>query len=257
MSDIALWSLQFAVAVFVIACPCGIALAAPTALLVGLGLAAKFGVLARGGGEAFQEMAQVDLMVFDKTGTLTEGGESRVADCLITNSSWSRSVILGVAAELELASSHPLATAIRNFCKDSDSQTGSAIEEVAGKGLKASFTQLQCTAIIGNELWMREHDVVVDADATQRLSNMKTDAKSVALLAIKCDDEIVFQLVAIFAIVDPLRPDVAEVIQQLSDEGIDCWMLSGDNFVTATAVARAVGIPPSHVVAGVLPREKV
>lgn len=65
---LAVWSLEFAIAVFVVACPCGIGLAAPTALLVGSGLAAKFGILARGGGEAFQEMAQLDLVVFDKTG---------------------------------------------------------------------------------------------------------------------------------------------------------------------------------------------
>ena len=70
-SPTAVWSLEFAIAVFVVACPCGIALAAPTALLVGSGLAAKFGILARGGGEAFQEAAQLDVIVFDKTGTLT------------------------------------------------------------------------------------------------------------------------------------------------------------------------------------------
>jgi magnesium-transporting ATPase (P-type) len=73
---IAVWALEFAIAIFVVACPCGIALAAPTALLVGSGLAAKHGILAHGGGEAFQEMAQLDLIVFDKTGTLTEGGRT-------------------------------------------------------------------------------------------------------------------------------------------------------------------------------------
>ena len=76
----AVWSLEFAIAVFVVACPCGIALAAPTALLVGSGLAAQYGILARGGGEAFQEAAQLDIVVFDKTGTLTEGGEPKVTN---------------------------------------------------------------------------------------------------------------------------------------------------------------------------------
>ena len=82
---IAVWSLQFAAAVFVVACPCGIGLAAPTALLVGSGVAARHGILVRGGGEAFQEMAQVDIMVFDKTGTLTAGGEPQAS-----GSKWTR-----------------------------------------------------------------------------------------------------------------------------------------------------------------------
>ena len=75
-----IWSLQFAIAVFVIACPCGIGLAAPTACYVGSGLAAKYGILVQGGGEAFQEASLVDCVVFDKTGTLTEGGEPKVTD---------------------------------------------------------------------------------------------------------------------------------------------------------------------------------
>src|ERR1700735_515871 len=98
INQTAIWSLEFAIAVFVVACPCGIGLAAPTALLVGSGLAAKHGILARGGGEALQEMAQVDIIVFDKTGTLTEGGEPTVSDAEILSSPLQRKVILGIAA---------------------------------------------------------------------------------------------------------------------------------------------------------------
>ncbi|KAG5646577.1 hypothetical protein DXG03_002880 [Asterophora parasitica] len=251
------WSLQFAIAVFVVACPCGIALAAPTALLVGLGLAAKFGILARGGGEAFQEMAQLDLVVFDKTGTLTEGGEPRVSDCIFSPSRpWPRSVILGVANELETASSHPLATAIRHFSKDSDAQSGSAFEEIAGKGLKAVFADLKCTAIIGNELWMDEHGAEIDPETSQNLLTWKMDAKSVVLLAIQRDEDATFRVVASFAVMDPLRPGVSGVISQLAEQGISSWMISGDNYTTASAVARAVGIPADRVIAGVLPHEK-
>ncbi|GLB33788.1 putative heavy-metal-associated domain containing protein [Lyophyllum shimeji] len=251
------WSLQFAIAVFVVACPCGIALAAPTALLVGMGLAAKFGILARGGGEAFQEMAQLDLMVFDKTGTLTEGGEPRVSDCVIPSSSpWPRSTILGIATELESVSTHPLATAIRHFAKDSDNQTGASFEEIAGKGVKAVFASLQCTAIIGNEVWMKDHGAVINDDLSRRLMDWKLEAKSVVLLALRRDQDDVFCIAAIFAVADPLRPGVLEVISQLADQGISSWMISGDNFTTASAVARAVGIPADHVIAGVLPHEK-
>ena len=104
---VAVWSLEFAIAVFVVACPCGVGLAAPTALLVGSGLAAKFGILVRGGGEAFQEAAQLDVIVFDKTGTLTQGGEPLVTDAELDTSSgqWNKEDMLGVAYELEYTSS--------------------------------------------------------------------------------------------------------------------------------------------------------
>ena len=98
-SSSAVWALEFAIAVFVVACPCGIGLAAPTALLVGGGLAAKFGILVRGGGEAFQEAAQLDLVIFDKTGTLTEGGEPKITDADIRTEGtpWDRAKVLSVA----------------------------------------------------------------------------------------------------------------------------------------------------------------
>ncbi|KAG5727494.1 putative copper-transporting ATPase 3 [Termitomyces sp. T112] len=252
------WSLQFAVAVFVVACPCGIGLAAPTALLVGLGLSAKFGILARGGGEAFQEMSQIDLVVFDKTGTVTEGGQPRVSDFVILNSTlWSRSTVLGVAAELESISSHPLATAIRQFSGNSVNETGSMFEEAAGKGLKAFFPSLNCTAIIGNEVWMLEHGASINSELSKRLTIWKEEAKSVVLLAIQLhQQDAVFHIAAIFAVSDPVRNGAKEVISHLNALEISSWMISGDNFTTASAVARTIGIPADHVIAGVLPHEK-
>lgn len=233
-------------------------MAAPTALLVGLGLAAKFGILARGGGEAFQEMSQVDLVVFDKTGTLTEGGEPRVSDCeVVPSCPWPRDTLFGVAAELESASSHPLAIAIRHHCHDSTNQIGSSFEEVAGKGVKAYFEDLHSTAIIGNEVWIQDHGATIDAELSGRLETWKLSSKSVVLLAIRDEGDGSFQIAAIFAVTDPLRPEASEVIGLLQGQGISTWMISGDNFTTASAVAKAVGIPAANVIAGVLPHEKV
>ncbi|KAG6861597.1 hypothetical protein C0995_014504 [Termitomyces sp. Mi166 len=241
------WSLQFAIAVFVIACPCGIALAAPTALLVGLGLAAKFGILARGGGHAFQEMSQLDLIVFDKTGTLTEGRQPRVSDFVLLDSTlWSRSTVLGIAAELESTSSHPLAAAIRHFSGSSANHTGSAPEEVAGKGLKGFFPSLNCTAIIGNEVWMLDHGANIDSDLSKRLAIWKGEGKSVVLLATQHQQDMIFHLAAIFAVLDPVRHGAKEVISHFIAQGISPWMISGDNFTTASTVARTVGIPGDH-----------
>ncbi|EGN93061.1 hypothetical protein SERLA73DRAFT_127002 [Serpula lacrymans var. lacrymans S7.3] len=260
------WSFEFAIAVFVVACPCGIGLAAPTALLVGSGLAAKYGILARGGGEAFQEMAQLDIVVFDKTGTLTEGGEPRVADCEVVfqgsdgSSRWNRGTVLGIASELESASSHPLGTAVRHYCgaEGASSISGSAFEEVPGRGLSADFDGLECSAIIGNEAWMYEHDVMINDFISQKLEVWKTEAKSVILLAIKerSEEESHFRVAAIFSVSDPLRPEAKAIVRCLQDQGIGTWMISGDNEVTAKAVAQTVGIPATNVIAGVLPHEK-
>jgi Cu+-exporting ATPase len=264
----AVWSLQFSIAVFVVACPCGIGLAAPTALFVGSSVAAKFGILARGGGEAFQEMAQLDTIVFDKTGTLTEGGTRRVSDVEILhldddNVPWDSRLVFGIAAEIESLSTHPLAIAIKNHCRDQNPlpAQGTAFEEKPGLGIRAHFVTHQCTAIIGNEAWMQEHDILITDDVSRRLNGWKSDAKSVALLAIRRENdegaERSFRIVAIFAVIDPPRPEAQQVVTMLRRWGMDIWMISGDNPVTARAVARAVGIPLSNVLAGVLPHEKV
>lgn len=265
--------MEFAIAVFVVACPCGIGLAAPTALLVGSGLAAKFGILVRGGGEAFQEAAQLDLVVFDKTGTLTEGGDPQVTDIEIfpevstehscEDKRFAEEILLGVAAELESASSHPLGIAIRQHCEKNHvtSQQGSSFEEVPGRGVIAQFQNLQISAVIGNEAWMEHHGATLDGRIVSTLDSWKHKGKSVILLAIKDTkpDKAIsdFVVCAAFAVSDPLRAEASAVVRGLQDQGIHTWMISGDNGITAKAVARVVGIPETNVIAGVLPQEKV
>jgi Cu+-exporting ATPase len=264
----AAWSLEFAIAVFIVACPCGIGLAAPTALLVGTGMAAKFGILVRGGGEAFQEAAQLDVVVFDKTGTLTEGGRPTVTDSedLCDRSPWKRESVLGLAAELEASSSHPLATAIRSYCERNNAtlHAASSVEETPGRGLKATFKDQGCSAIIGNEAWMVEHGVDVPVEIADRLESWKLESKSVVLLAVRQDDDTSgavvtspFKILVLFAIADPLRPNAKAVVSRLQSRQLATWMISGDNTTTARAVAKQVGIPESNVIAGVLPQEKV
>ncbi|KAI0253825.1 heavy metal translocatin [Lactifluus subvellereus] len=261
-----LWSLEFAIAVFVVACPCGIALAAPTALLVGSGVAAKFGILVHGGGEAFQEAAQLDAVVFDKTGTLTVGGQSTVTDTedLCDRSPWRREVALGLAAEMEASSSHPLATAIRSYCELNHAilHTASSVEEKPGRGLRAIFKDMGCSVIIGNEAWMAENGAEFPAESADRLQSWKLEGKSVVLLAVRQDHTTeasgadAFKILVLFAIADPLRPDAKVVVSHLRSQGLATWMISGDNVATAKSVARQVGIPESNVIAGVLPHEK-
>ncbi|KAI6008621.1 heavy metal translocatin [Pisolithus marmoratus] len=254
------WSLQFAAAVFVVACPCGIGLAAPTALLVGSGVAARHGILARGGGEAFQDMAEIDAVVFDKTGTLTEGGQPRVSDyeVIASSSKWTQGVVFGVAAEMETASTHPLAHAIRCHAETHGAANihGIDLEEVAGLGMKAHFESLGCTAVIGSETWITQQGAEIDVSTSSTLRKWKEEGKSVVLLAVKDAASGAAEVVAVFAITDPLRSEARQVVQKLQENGIGTWIVSGDNETTAKAVAAMVGIPLSNVIAGVLPHEK-
>lgn len=268
LESIAVWSLEFAIAVVVVACPCGIGLAAPTALLVGSGLAAKFGILVRGGGEAFQEAAQLDIIAFDKTGTITEG-EPRLTDMEFNTdiscpeAELSHEMILSIAEQLESASSHPLATAIRNYCSGKSHTgplIGSAFEETAGRGVKAVFEALNCTAIIGNEAWLNEHGCTMSGALETHLNVWKSESKSVILLALQTNSEHgpgPYIISAVFAITDPPRPEAHAIISHLHSQGIGTWMISGDNPTTAKAVARQVGISDTNVIAGVMPHEKV
>jgi cation transport ATPase len=263
----AAWSLEFAIAVFVVACPCGIGLAAPTALLIGTGIAAKFGILVRGGGEAFQEAAQLDAVVFDKTGTLTMGGRPSVTDSedLCDGSPWRRGTVLGLAAELEASSTHPLASAIRSYCESNNAipQAASSVKETPGRGLNAKFKAVGCSAIIGNEAWMVGHGVDIPVEFADRLESWKAEGKSVVLLAVRQNDPSgepstsPFRTLFLFAIADPLRPNAKAVLSHLQSRKLATWMISGDNATTARAVAKQVGIPESNVIAGVLPHEKV
>ncbi|RAH63819.1 putative copper resistance-associated P-type ATPase [Aspergillus aculeatinus CBS 121060] len=212
------WSLEFAIAVFVVACPCGLALAAPTALFVGGGLAARQGILVKGGGEAFQEASRLDAIVFDKTGTLTEGGSLQVSDHeeLITDPDLI-SIAWTVTRKLEESSNHPIARAISNFCRDEKPSTQvcrvDEIEELSGQGMKGTFTitttttkdtsgnsisggQRQFEAAIGNQRLVHAltntntnpDDPDPDpnlTDLTNRLTKHQSAGKSTAILLLR------------------------------------------------------------------------
>jgi Cu+-exporting ATPase len=266
----AFWALQFAIAVFVGACPCGIALAAPTALFVGSGLAAQHGILVKGGGEAFQEAAALDVVVFDKTGTLTEGGNPSATNYdIMASSSEETKAIWAIAQALEESSSHPIAKAITALCatKDRSTITKSTIEEFPGRGLKGTFTIHTSTsdtryeAAIGSETFISCLGIPIDAYWSQNASTWKTAGKSVAVLAIRPlslsdGKEPAFKLAAQFATTDRLRPEASFVISALRKQGLSIWMISGDNAITATAVGYQLGIPATNIIAGVLPSEK-
>lgn len=278
------WSLEFAIAVFVIACPCGIGLAAPTALFVGSGLAAKNGILAKGGGAAFQDAAAINLVCFDKTGTLTCGEMKATDFSFVTSSVKShhsaavKTIALQCVRDLELASQHPIATAVKGFVTTYEMMpdvelTSSKIpqvETVPGKGLKGLIIlsgeekdvwkkYKPREAILGNEAMLRDCNVTVTRVQQNLLDYWKKNRKSVVSLAIQCeriygDNE--FHLAAMMACRDEVRPEARAVVEHLKDRGIDSWMITGDNELTAAAIALEVGIRAENVVSQILPHEK-
>ncbi|CAL5867523.1 uncharacterized protein PFLUO_LOCUS1742 [Penicillium psychrofluorescens] len=264
------WSLEFAIAVFVVACPCGLALAAPTALFVGGGLAAKHGILVKGGGEAFQEASRLDAIVFDKTGTLTEGGGLKVSEHeILTKDNALLEIAWTLARKLEESSNHPIAQAISDFCRPEKpiSITSADIHEVSGQGMKGVFTvaenqsTAQYEAAIGNERLLHSLISSEETDTyfiSNLLSKYQSAGKSTAILSLRRLDSpsSPFIPAIIFATSDTLRPEAVQVISQLHKRRVDVFMCTGDNQTTAHAVADMLGISRSNVMANVLPAEK-
>jgi heavy metal translocating P-type ATPase len=266
------WALEFAIAVFVVACPCGLALAAPTALFVGGGLAAKHGILVKGGGEAFQEASRLSAIVFDKTGTLTEGGSLKVSDHeVLTSDQGVIKVAWALARKMEESSNHPIAQAITEFCATQISSPikSSDIHEISGQGMTGTFTiagsehDEQYEAAIGNERLLQS--VLSPTTDTYFVSNLlskyQSAGKSTAVLSLRklptlSAEPSKFIPAIVFATSDTVRPEAVGIISQLQKRNVDVFMCTGDNQTTAHAVADMLGIPRVKVMANVLPAEK-
>ncbi|KAI5962199.1 uncharacterized protein KGF55_003275 [Candida pseudojiufengensis] len=270
------WSLEFAIAVFVIACPCGIGLAAPTALFVGSGLAAKYGILAKGGGVAFQDGANINIVCFDKTGTLTKGEMSVTNYSFVIKDPIIKQFSLQISRDLEVASSHPLAKAIKSFVDELSVQSkielfGNKIpqvETIPGRGLSGkiiyetddntNWSELDpIEAILGNEKLMIEKNVTISEHDQNLLTKWKSECKSVMLVALKCPTyfkDSNYHLIFMMAARDQIRPETKKILNFLKSKKFETWMITGDNKLTANAIAAEIGI--ENVVSEVLPDEK-
>ena len=232
------FALTIFVSVLVIACPCALGLATPTAIMVGTGKAAQLGIFIKSG-EALETASQIDTIVFDKTGTLTIG-QPVVTD--IATSKHEKEV-LALAAALEQGSKHPLATAILKKAADEDIKIPSLaqIKTINGQGLEADYEGKKL--FIGNK-----SDGAVSKQFQNQEEKYRKEGKTVVYLYL--EDE----LLAIFAIADQLKSNAKEVVTQLRNQGIDVVMLTGDHKITAQAIAKQAGI--EHVIAQVLPDQK-
>jgi Cu+-exporting ATPase len=232
-----------AVAVLLIACPCALGLATPTALMVGSGKGAENGILIRKG-EAIQTMRQIDTIVFDKTGTITRG-TPQVTDFY---SKLEEKEVLKLAAGIEKGSTHPLATAILEFAQSKQVEAADMtdFQIIAGHGIKAKHNKNNF--LLGNLELMQANNIETE-EIKLRIETLQKQAKTVVMLA-QAD-----HVIGVLAIADKIKPDSAAAISKLHKLGFRTVMLTGDNQETAAAIAKEANI--SQVIANVLPDQKV
>jgi Cu+-exporting ATPase len=233
-----------AVSVLVIACPCALGLATPTALMVGTGAAARAGILIRDA-EALERAHLLDTVILDKTGTLTEG---KPAVTEIIPYGVSEAELLTLAAAAQTGSEHPLARAVLLRAGGLRLPALSEFRSHAGSGLTSRVGH---TAVaIGNRLLMKEHGVAI-AVLEEAAAGLEEQGRTVMFVA---SLEPAPRLLGIIAVADPVKPTAREAVRRLQALGIATIMVTGDNARTAASVARETGI--EQVVAGVLPAEK-
>ena len=233
-----------AMTVLVIACPCALGLATPISVMVAVGRAAQEGILIRKG-DALQSAGKLNTIILDKTGTITQGKPKlAVIECL---SDWDEAKVLQWASTLESGSEHPLAAAIREAAKERNLEDLSLSRFMALSGLGIRGAIGEEDVLLGN-LPLMEREQVDISGLSERLENLGRKGQTPVVLAAGG------KAVGILAIADPLKPDSREAIQKLKSLGIRLVMLTGDNEVTAQAIAEEVGI--EEIRAQVLPSDK-
>jgi Cu+-exporting ATPase len=233
------------VSVLVIACPCALGLATPTALMMASGLGAEHGILIRRG-EAIQTMKKITTMVFDKTGTLTRG-QPLVTD-VIPAKGFDEKYLLQLAASLEAVSEHPLARSIVQCAKEQQIELIKVerFEAVTGLGIRAHLNGKP--VLVGNQQFMQQSGIsYVELD--ERLEALEQEAKTVILVALDG------RLAGTMAIADTLKEDARTAVAEIKQLGIEPVMLTGDNRRTAQAIAQKLGI--KRVLAELLPDQKL
>lgn len=239
-----LFALTVLISILVIACPCALGLATPTAVTVGIGRGAEFGILVKNG-EALEISEKLTTILFDKTGTLTKG-KPEVTDVIAIGID--NKELLKLAASVEKNSQHPLAEAVVKKAKKEniglpESQN---FDTFGGKGVKAIVEGKD--VFIGNRALFKDRNIIVSNDVENDLSNFENEGKTAVLIAVNNE------LSGIIAIADTLKDTTKGAIEGLKKMGLKVVMITGDNERTANAIAKQVGI--DNVIAEVLPQDK-
>lgn len=248
------FALRFTISVVVIACPCALGLATPTAVMVGTGIGAQNGILIKGG--AHLEMAhKITAVIFDKTGTLTTGKPVVTNWEVLPNCGVDRVKAIQLIASAEAASEHPLASAIVKYATVQLQlkilHQPEQFTNLVGQGVKAVVDGQ--AVMVGSVQWMEENGVALkdfpgSESVTARIQGLESEGKTVVLFAINS------QPGGYIAIADEIKPEAKATIRVLRKMGILAWMVTGDNRRTAHAIATQIGI--DHVFAEVLPSQK-
>lgn len=233
-----------AVSVLIIACPCALGLATPMSIMVGVGRGAQAGVLIKNA-EALEHMEKIDTIIVDKTGTLTEGRPAVTA--IVSAPGFTEEEALRLAASVERASEHPLAIAIVRAAGERGIAMSPVVDFDSPTGKGAYGTVEGKRVPLGNAKFLAEQGVDV-APLAEEADRLREDGATVIFMGVDG------QVAAIFAIADPVKPSTPEALAALKAQGIRVVMLTGDNWTTAKAVARQLGI--DEVEAEVLPDQK-
>jgi Cu+-exporting ATPase len=240
------YALLNAVAVLIIACPCALGLATPTAIMVGTGKGAESGVLIRGG-ESLETAHKINAIVFDKTGTITVGAPALTDVVPLPGKGWSEDELLRLAAGAERGSEHPLGEAIVAAAQERGLELGEAREFAALPGLGVEATVEGRRVLLGNLKLMEESGLPLDV---LRAEGERLSAAGKTPMFVAVDG----RPAGIVAVADTVKPGAAAAIAHLKEMGIEVVMITGDNRHTAEAVARQVGV--DRVLAEVLPQDK-
>ncbi|CAL0324399.1 unnamed protein product [Lupinus luteus] len=233
-------ALQFAISVLVVACPCALGLATPTAVMVASGMGASLGVLIKGG-DALEKAHKVKVVVFDKTGTLTVGKPVVVNAVLF--SQFSMEELCDMTVSVEASSEHPIAKAVVAHAKKLRRKLGSCTEDVpdvkdfevhVGAGVCGKVGER--TVLVGNKRLMHAFNVPICSEVERYISENEIQARTCVLVSI--DGKIA----GAFSVSDPVKPEAKRVISFLHSMGISSIIVTGDNFATAIAIANEVGI---------------
>ncbi len=239
-----LFALTRLISVLVIACPCALGLATPTAVTVGIGRSAELGVLIKNG-EALEISEKLTTIIFDKTGTLTKG-MPEVTDVVTTG--MDERELLKIAANVEHNSQHPLAEAVVHKAQEDglEFEEARGFDTVEGKGVKALVDGKE--VLIGNRVFLDEKNIVISKDIEEKIAQFEDQGKTVALVAI---DK---HMGGVIAIADTLKKTTSQAIKELKKSKLKVVMITGDNTRTAQAVAKQIGV--ETVLAEVLPQDK-
>ena len=233
-----LFALTTLISILVVACPCALGLATPTAVTVGVGRAAEFGILIKNG-DTLENAGKIDVAAFDKTGTITEG-QPEVDDVICYGIS--ENELVELAASVEKNSNHPIAKAIVRKASDMNLELiqTSSFENITGKGLKAQ---------VNDKKLLESQDIEIPQSVLEEYGRLEDLSKTIILIGV--DREIK----GILSLSDKIKANSKRTIEELHKMGIETYMLTGDNKKTALTVAGAVGI--DNVCAGVLPENKL